>query len=172
MSIVSKAQLKNDFLDGTIITEDKMDDLIDSTYNESFSITKEISTADISTINSAPVTLIEAPGIGKIIQLNSVIVNFIWGTADITPPNADIVVWEVSTATLWGGGVNPFGRISGGLEETASLITNLPLDDDGTIEENVGVIMTGVDGTAITNPTMGASTSTLKLYLDYSIITI
>jgi len=33
MSVISKAQLKNDFLDGKTITEQKMDDLIDSTYN-------------------------------------------------------------------------------------------------------------------------------------------
>ena len=172
MSIVSKAQLKNDFLDGTIITEDKMDDLIDSTYNESFSITKEISTADISTINSAPVTLIEAPGIGKIIQLNSVIVNFIWGTGDITPPNANIVLWEVSTATLWGGSPEHLGQLTSGLELTVSEITQLPLDNDGTIEENAAVIVTGTTGSSILDPTMGASTSTVKFYLNYSIITI
>jgi|TARA_R100000501_G_C2570785_1_gene77737 hypothetical protein len=172
MAVISKAQLKNDFLDGTIITEDKMDDLIDSTYNESFSITKEISTLEISTINSDPVTIIDAPGPGKIIQVNNVIVNFIWGTADITPPNADIVVWGVSTATLWGPGATPFGQLSNGLELTVSGITQLPLDNDADIEENVGIIMTGVNGSSTLDPTMGASTSTLKLYLNYSIITI
>ena len=49
MSVISKAALKNNFADGTIITEDKMDDLIDSTYNEGSTqkATLELSTAEI-----------------------------------------------------------------------------------------------------------------------------
>jgi len=73
MSIVSKAQLKNDFLDGTIITEDKMDDLIDSTYNEGSTqkATLELSTAEIEGLalpasGGTPIEIIPAPGAGKI----------------------------------------------------------------------------------------------------------
>ena len=35
MSIVNKASLKNDFLNNEVITQSKMEDLIDSCYNNS-----------------------------------------------------------------------------------------------------------------------------------------
>ena len=76
MSIVSKAQLKNDFLDGTIITEDKMDDLIDSTYNdypEILEFDRTFVKSEIMNWGPTPIQILPDPGDNKIYYVTDIL---------------------------------------------------------------------------------------------------
>jgi len=170
MSVISKAQLKNDFLDGKIITEPKMDDLIDSCYNESAFITKELSNADISTLNTVPVILIDPPGVGKFIQVNSCIVELTYGGGTITGQDT-LSLYTISASTFLSGGNERMGRIPGFLGYGGDHRGYANIEGDGFVRGNSPLIVTAGEA-GDPNPTMNASTSTVKFYINYSIITI
>lgn len=68
MSVISKAQLKDDFLDGKVITEPNMADLIDSCYNSTnqlLSFDRTFVKSEILAFGAAPIELLPQPGDNK-----------------------------------------------------------------------------------------------------------
>lgn len=116
----------------------------------------------ISQLYTDPQVVIAAPGAGKFIQVHSVAAKFTYGTAQITG-ETQLAVWEgafgnaaLFQANLLGSATSTFTQIS---------------PEDGTLVENSALSVSNGDS-ASADPTMNGSTSTVKLYVNYSIITI
>ena len=101
MSIVTKASLKNDFLTDQVITQDKMEDLIDSCYNgtgEVYQYDRTFTADELINMNyiGAPFNGIEvlpAPGPGKCyVKANSTIIGVYKYRGDVftLAPNASL----------------------------------------------------------------------------------
>ena len=110
MAVISKTQLKNDFLDGKVITEPNMSDLIDSCYNEvsTQKATLELSTAEILDLalpagGGTPIEIIPAPGGGKINIIRDVFLEAFLGSGGIPftggPGATAIFLYQDITAT-------------------------------------------------------------------------
>jgi len=135
-----------------------------------YQTTKELSNADISTLNSVPVILIDPPGAGKFIQVNSVIVELTYGGAPITGED-NVRLYTVSASTFLSGTEERMGSVAGFLGYGGDYREYVHITGDGFVRENSPLITTSGDA-GDPDPTMGGSTSTVKFYINYSIITI
>ena len=136
----------------------------------SYNTTKELSNADISTLNTAPVILINPPGLGKFIQVNSCIVELTYGVASITGEDT-LALYTCDGPTFLSGTEERMGRIPGFLGYGGDHRRYANIEGDGFVRENSPLIVTAGEA-GDPNPTMNASTSTVKFYINYSIITI
>ena len=135
-----------------------------------YQTTKELSTVDISTLNSVPVILIDPPGAGKFIQVNSCIIELTYGTASITGED-NIRLYTVSASTFLSGTEEGIGGENGFLGIAQDYRVYVHIQGDGFVRENSPLIATTGDA-GDPDPTMNGSTSTVKFYINYSIITI
>ncbi len=116
MSIVSKAQLKNDFLTDKVITQPKMEDLIDSCYNGEFEslqfdrtfTTDELINMDYATPADpyAGIEILPPPGPGKFYAKRAVQVVYIYkydGDVFGVPPNSQIRIYWPEAGPAGGG---------------------------------------------------------------------
>tara|TARA_R100000655_G_C2964446_1_gene189425 strand:+ start:487 stop:1107 length:621 start_codon:yes stop_codon:yes gene_type:complete len=117
MSIVSKASLKNDFLTDKVITEDKMEDLIDSCYNGGFGqslqfdrtfTTDELINMDYGTPVDpyAGIEILPPPGPGKFYAKRAVQVVYIYkydGDVFGVLPNSQIRIYWPEGGPAGGG---------------------------------------------------------------------
>ena len=136
----------------------------------SYNTTKELSNADISTLNTVPVILIDSPGVGKLIQVNSCIVELTYGGGTITGQDT-LSLYTISASTFLSGGNERMGSHVGFLGKVGDYRAYVHITEDGFVRENSPLIVTAGE-VGDPNPTMNASTSTVKFYINYSIITI
>ena len=137
------------------------------TSNIVFNAKISLSTAQIATLNSSPVTVIAAPGAGKFIQVNSIAVtlNYPVGSAQIT--GADSLEFMLSPHN---GGDEPIFGDSGFLDKT-STTRFMMASNASKVDDNHALIVSNADSIT-SDPTMNGSTSTLDIYVNYSVITI
>ncbi len=135
-----------------------------------YQTTKELSNADISTLNTVPVILIDPPGVGKFIQVNSCIVELTYGGGTITGQD-DVELYTISASTFLSGGNDRMGSKVGFLSKVGDYRAYVHITGDGFVKENSPLIVTAGEA-GDPNPTMNTSTSTVKFYINYSIITI
>ena len=177
MAVISKTQLKNDFLDGKVITEPNMSDLIDSCYNE-VSIQKataELSTAEIAdlalpTAGGTPIEIIPAPGSGKINILQNAFLEVTLGSGGIPfgPGFGAAHVFFYQEITPPGGFIVQFAN---------ALVSTIDRILPGTLEGSTGVAQnsyvanapTWVSSLAAPFPTL-ACTMTMKFTVFYSTV--
>ena len=117
-----------------------------------------ITSAQIGTLSTIPVTLVGAPGAGKIIVPISIVSNFKYGSATITG-NTNLNVMSGSTTVFTQAGGIGFASSKTGLIAT---LGDLFLDSNTALSLKV----------ATGNPTMNGSTSTLDVYVYYRILTL
>jgi len=131
---------------------------------EAQAITVTLSSANIQAMFATPVTLIAAPGSGKLIQVDEVVVNFIYNS--IAYENGSELRIKYS-----GSAENLFATIAdtGPMQGTASFI-------NGAQKTEATIALTSLTNTAIvaTNNTSAFTTgnSTMKIYLRYRVITL
>ena len=126
-----------------------------------FSFTKNsITTAQLKSLNTTPVTLVTAPGVGKVIVPISIVIKYNYAGAAMTV-NDDLNIVQGSVAIYqWtnalAGVVSSMRLVSDDVTGDAVLVGNTAL----TIQVAAG------------DPTVGASTSTLDVYTYYRTLTL
>lgn len=126
--------------------------------------TIKVSLTSAQLLNSftAPITLISAPGAGKIISIIDCVFQYNYGTATYVNPNA----CGIYTTTI------NFSQIAFGagfLTSATSLLGKV--NSSGSASTNVFAVNQGVEFATFTaNPTTGDGT--LDLYISYNIITL
>lgn len=140
--------------DNTYVQKKYVDDAI----AENSPIVREkitITGSAFRTLNSSPVTLIPAPGAGKIIQLNKVLVSFVYGS--VTANYATGGIFSITYLTNSG---------SPSLNSTSNSIRTYEPQSNIDITENTAITLSAIGSDA----TVGDST--LNVYVTYEIITL
>jgi len=130
---------------------------------EKFILHKKVSlsAAQIRTANSVPVSLISAPGAGKVIEVLSGSVNFQYGTVAFDSGSTAFGL-QINTAATYqfaangylNGTSNVFALIGVTYSNTTQLVANEPLN----------FVLLGADATV--------GDSTMDIYINYRIITL
>ena len=124
-----------------------------------FSFNKtSLTTAQIGALNTTPVTLVGAPGAGKVVIPISIITNFKYGTAQITG-NTNLNIMSDTIAVYTQSGGVGFATTKIGIVATQG---DLFLRANEALKINV----------ATGDPTLNASTSTLDVHVYYRILTL
>ena len=113
-----------------------------------------LTTAQIGQLNSTPITLVAAPGAGKVIVPISVVIRYNYGTAGMTGNRTLDIMQDAASLYQW----------SNVLDDTVSSIYLVSdVSNDAILTENKALKIQVPSG----NPTVGASTSTLDVYTYY-----
>lgn len=131
---------------------------------ESFILNTKVSltAAQIKTINSVPISVISAPGAGKVIEIISAFLKFNYGTVtfDESIDNSLSLYTLTSSTTQFSTGNNILSRTSSTIQT---------FDKDGStanqLVENQPIYVNGGDDSTVGD-------STIDLYINYRIITL
>jgi hypothetical protein len=121
---------------------------------------KTITSAQILNSNSVPVTLIPAPGAGKVIFVQSAIFKYVYGSSVYTTNTTTNI--RLGAFTLWTSGT----AIQGGTDYV-NFVNMIPTSTVGSsLPENQPILF----NTSTGNPTGGDGT--IDLYITYITITL
>ena len=171
MSVISKAQLKNDFLTDKVITQPKMEDLIDSCYNVSSPtptdeikfFTRTLSNAEILQLgrgDSDPTVyfdLVPAPDAGEIQMPTGILCFFDYGASTAPLDNGFVGFgWEGDFVIEWDtGSYSPeittidWGGVGSGLNCFANCFTHSQSFEYGKDVQTIGIPGIGPIGKGI-----------------------
>lgn len=146
-------------LTGNKVTPEKVNEIID---NMSFNQRVELSSSQIKTGSSVPITVIEAPGIGKAIELVSGSVRYIAGSAAFSG-TSDTIQLKTSGAAQ----VQAYSNFT--IDGTTSTFDRFLINNGGnsnyTLVENKPLL-------ALTGGDSAVGNGRIILYLYYRIITL
>lgn len=154
-----------DYLGNVVFAIDQNGNIIKSAVTNVVNVKKQValSAAQITTLHSAPVSLIAAPGAGVAINLESMVFNFKFGTTQFTGGGAVNPVYHGATTALLSGAIAQ-ATIQGGVNATISAgarAAALALSSN-----------TGVDLLASGGDFTGGGDSTATVTLEYDLITL
>ena len=118
-----------------------------------------LTTAQIGQLNTTPITLVAAPGAGKVLVPMSVVIKYTYGTAGMTGNRTlDIMSGVV--------GLYQWSNVLDDTSDAIRIVSDVSVDPVLTENEALKIqVPTG-------NPTVGASTSTVDVYTYYKILTL
>ena len=121
-----------------------------------------LSAAQIKTVNSVPVSVISAPGSGKVIEIVSAFLSFNYGTVTFDAAAS----FEVSLYTDTAGG-RQYSTANNILNKTSSTIQTFDKDAStaSQLVDNKAIFIDGGDDSTVGD-------STIDLYINYRIITL
>ena len=118
-----------------------------------------LTTAQIGQLNSTPITLVAAPGAGKVLVPVSVVIRYNYGTAGMTGNRTLDIMQKTTSIYQW----------SNVLDDTSTSIRLASdVSNDAVLTENQALKIQVPTG----NPTVGASTSTVDVYVYYRTLTL
>ena len=124
-----------------------------------FSFEKTSLTAQIGQLNTTPITLVAAPGAGKVLIPISVVIRYNYGTAGMTGNRTLDIMQKTASLYQW----------SNVLDDTSTSIRLASdVSNDAVLSENQALKIQVPSG----DPTVGASTSTVDVYVYYRTLTL
>lgn len=118
-----------------------------------------LTTAEIVQLHDSPITLIAAPGAGKVLVPISVVIRYNYGTAGMTG-NRTLDIMQGSTSLYQWSNV---------LDDTSTSIRLASdVSNDAVLTENTALSIKVPSG----NPTINGSTSTVDVYVYYRTLTL
>ena len=119
-----------------------------------------LTTAQLKSLNTTPVTLVTAPGVGKVIVPISIVIKYNYAGAAMTV-NDDLNIVQGSVA------IYQWTNALAGVVSSMRLVSD-DVTSDAILGENTALTIQVAGG----NPTVGASTSTLDVYVYYKTLTL
>tara|TARA_R110002020_G_scaffold465404_1_gene686776 strand:+ start:592 stop:1098 length:507 start_codon:yes stop_codon:yes gene_type:complete len=118
-----------------------------------------LTTAQIGQLNTTPITLVAAPGAGKVLIPISVVIRYNYGTAGMTGNRTLDIMQKTASLYQW----------SNVLDDTSTSIRLASdVSNDAVLSENQALKIQVPSG----DPTVGASTSTVDVYVYYRTLTL
>jgi len=135
--------------------------------NGYFSKTVSVTSADLLAINTTPLEIIPAPGVGKVISLESIVYSFTYNSVAYTGGNTLFPVWSGNTTNIFGDEGN--AAIANAIITATSSSVNRRSFSSGSVSTPM------LSNTAIklySSGNFATGNSTMKLFITYKIITL